>query len=79
MSATLGRRPIFTDAAAAQVVVDALNSIRGEKAYVIAFVVMPDHLHALLVPKEPLTISEVMRSLKGSAAREINRLHDTSG
>jgi putative transposase len=53
--------------------------IRREKAFVIAYAVMRDHLHALLVPKEPWNISQVMRSLKGYASREINRRLGTSG
>jgi REP element-mobilizing transposase RayT len=79
ISKTLDRRPIFAEPAMAEVVVAALEFLRQDQAFVIAYAVMPDHLHALLVPKTPRTIPEVMQSLKGYVAREVNRASGTQG
>ena len=71
-TATAGRQPVFSNAAAAQVVVDALRFLRRERAYVLAYAVMPDHIHVLLVPRAPQTVSSLMQSLKGFTSRAIN-------
>ena len=36
------------------------------------YVLMPDHWHALLLPRAPLTISESVRDVKSVSARSIN-------
>jgi REP-associated tyrosine transposase len=40
---------------------------------VTAWVLLPDHWHAILYPHHPLTISEAMESIKVSSTRRINR------
>jgi REP element-mobilizing transposase RayT len=80
ISVTRSRRPIFTRDDCATVVVDAINSLRGQdKAYVLAYAVLQDHVHLLLVPREPATISIVMHSLKSYTANRLNKLLGTSG
>lgn len=37
----------------------------------LAFVVMPDHFHWLLVLQSAVSLAEVMRSVKGGSARKI--------
>jgi REP element-mobilizing transposase RayT len=63
---------VFGEAANATVVVDALQFLRLERAYVLGYVVMPDHLHVVLVPRGDWTISGLMQSIKGFSARAIN-------
>ena len=46
---------------------------------VLAYAVMPDHLHLLLVPRPSMTLSEVMRLIKGSTARQLNLLKGERG
>ena len=38
----------------------------------LCFVVMPDHVHWLVVLGGRLTLSEIVRSVKGRSARQIN-------
>jgi putative transposase len=45
---------------------------RADRALVIAYVVMPDHFHALVAPRTPWTISKVMLSIKGYTSRVLN-------
>ena len=71
-SVTRDRVPIFRDAPKAQVLIDALQWLRRERSYLLAYVVMPDHFHAVLVPRDSQTISSVMQSVKGYSARCLN-------
>ncbi|MBI2485570.1 MAG: transposase, partial [Deltaproteobacteria bacterium] len=45
----------------------------NEKFYtLIAVIVMPDHVHLLLTPKEDYDLSRIMKGIKGVSARQIN-------
>jgi REP element-mobilizing transposase RayT len=64
--------------AIAQVVVTSLLRGVDEGHYELgAYAVMPNHVHALLLPKIPP--SELMRALKGVTAREANRILGRTG
>src|SRR5690606_16692758 len=52
---------------------------QAEHAYILAYALMPDHLHLLLVPREPLDVSKVLHNLKSFSARAINRGLGRSG
>jgi REP element-mobilizing transposase RayT len=45
----------------------------------LSFVIMPDHLHAIIVPAPRNDISQVMRYIKGRYARLHNQALNTSG
>ena len=44
-----------------------------------AWVSLPDHWHAILLPRHPLTISEVMESIKVGSTLRINARRNESG
>jgi len=51
----------------------------NERFYMlIATVVMPDHVHLLLVPEEKYRLSRIMKGIKGVTARHINLKRGTS-
>ena len=79
VSTTKGRVPVFLDPNCASVVVEAVQFVRRERAYVLAYVVMPEHLHTLLVPRDGTSISQVMQSIKGYTARLVNKIMDRRG
>ena len=79
VSATKDRVPIFSDPACASTVHAAIQFVRHERAYVVAYVVMQDHLHALLVPRDGTSISQVMQSIKGYTARLVNEQLERRG
>ncbi len=57
-----------------------LFDFRTELKYAIyAWVVMPDHLHAIIGLKGDKTISRVMNRIKGVASRKINLLRHKEG
>lgn len=71
VSATRDRVPVFLDPECASLVVEAVQFVRRERAFLLAYVVMPDHLHGLLVPRDGTSISQVMQSIKGYTARRV--------
>ena len=44
----------------------------------IAFVVMPDHIHLIIIPKQK-NISQAMHSIKSFSSKEINRINNENG
>ena len=73
ISVTRARAPIFSDPENAQIVVDAIrHASHAQRAYVLAYAVMPDHLHLLIVPRGDTTISSMMQQIKRFSAKEIN-------
>ena len=72
---TKDRRPLFTDFILARMVISNLRGLHKTGAVdSLAFVLMPDHLHWLFTLGETLDLAEVVRRLKGSSARAIQRL-----
>lgn len=68
---TFKRVPVFRNDYACQLFVDSLAKTKSHCAFkLIAYVIMPDHVHMILNPLER-SISEVMRRLKSSSARLI--------
>jgi type I restriction enzyme R subunit len=63
----------------AKVVADTLLHFDGERYDVGDFVVMPNHVHVLVLPKEGHTLSEILKSWKGFSARQINLLEGREG
>ncbi len=79
VSTTRDRVSVFLDPDCASLVVEAVKFVRRERAYVLAYVVMPEHLHGLLVPRDGTSISQVMQSIKGYTARLVNEKLDRRG
>ena len=79
VTTTRDRVPVFLDPDCASLVIEAVQFVRHERAYVLAYVVMPEHLHALLVPRDGTSISQVMQSIKGYTARLVNEKLDRRG
>jgi putative transposase len=66
-----GRRPIFKSTEACLAVVDVLSELRGEWPFkLIAYVLMPDHIHLVVNPRDG-RIRELGGKLKSSSSRKI--------
>jgi REP element-mobilizing transposase RayT len=63
----------------AQIVAETLRHFEGERAVVISFAVMPNHVHALFVLNPEWSLEKLVRSWKGFTARQINKLLTRSG
>ncbi len=62
-----------------KIVEDALLFFNGKRYDLVAFVVMPNHVHILMKLKEGFDLTEIMRSLKSYTAKEINKSEKKSG
>jgi REP element-mobilizing transposase RayT len=63
----------------ADLVADALRFFVGVRYELRAWVVMPNHVHAVLRPLPGWTLSEVQKSWKGYTAREANKILKRTG
>jgi putative transposase len=76
---TLNRETIFKESIAADMVLEAiLFGRRWRWYYLLSFVIMPDHMHLIIIPRGK-NISECMKSIKGFSARRINSVLDRKG
>jgi REP element-mobilizing transposase RayT len=57
----------------AKIVADALRFHAGQRFDLRAWVVMPNHVHAVLRPLNEFSLSQILQSWKGFTAREANR------
>ena len=72
------RGGILTQESIAQIVLNSLFAGEALLHYDLGpFVIMPNHVHVLLLPK--VNPSQLLKSLKGSTAREANRLLNRTG
>ncbi|MEK7698978.1 MAG: transposase [Planctomycetota bacterium] len=62
-----------------KLVADALCHFDGERYNLHAWVVMPNHVHAVLTPKSPHTLSSILHSWKSFTAKEANSLLGRKG
>jgi REP-associated tyrosine transposase len=72
---------VLRDRAAAKKIVDAMHYFDGQRYELSSYVVMPNHVHAIVRPlsceEEPL--ERILQSWKRHAARAINRLFGMTG
>jgi putative transposase len=47
--------------------------------YLYAVIIMPDHVHLILTPKEDYSLSRIMKGIKGKSARRINENRNEKG
>lgn len=75
---TADRTPLFTDFSLARQAIHHPRRVDGLGfTETLAWVLMPDHLHWLLVLRKG-TLSGALRSMKGGSARAINLMRDAN-
>jgi REP element-mobilizing transposase RayT len=62
-----------------KIVEDALFFFDGKRYDLIAFVVMPNHIHILMKLREGHELTEIMRSIKSFTAKKINENEKSTG
>jgi len=63
---TAGRLPIFRRDATARLLIETLSHYRDQKRFVLhEFVIMPDHIHALLAPAPEISLERAVQFIKG--------------
>jgi len=71
-TSTADARPIFAAPDAARIALDSLRWLReAGRVWILGYVVMPDHVHLVLVLREGVTLPKVMQVWKGFTARSL--------
>lgn len=81
---TRKRRQVFRDDRAAALIVGQLARLRSEMGFallaaLLAYAVMPEHIHILIVPGPAADLPRIMQAIKGRFARTWNQLIGSSG
>jgi REP element-mobilizing transposase RayT len=58
--------------------IETLERFDGQRHDIISAVIMPNHVHLLLRPREG-DLSEILKGIKGTSARRINRVSGRTG
>ena len=73
-SVTSGRMTLFSKPSRALIIQSCIfNGMALQHYWLLAFVVMPDHIHLVVKPRLK-AIDSCVGSLKGASAREVNRM-----
>jgi putative transposase len=76
---TINNYPFFSNPRNANKVVSTLYFGRENNWFnLIAFVIMPDHLHLIIMPRKK-NISQSMHSIKSFSSKEINKINNRNG
>jgi len=70
---------LMRDQMAARIVGNALAHFERERCHQLAWVVMPNHVHAAFIPRPPWTLAKVIRSWKSFTSHAINELVGKKG
>jgi carbamoylphosphate synthase large subunit/REP element-mobilizing transposase RayT len=70
---------VLRDARAAEIVADTLKHFQGERYWLDAFAVMPNHVHAIVQPKSGHSVSDILHSWKSFSAHTINSALNRKG
>lgn len=63
----------------AEMVKAALLHHDGDKYQLVAWVIMPNHVHLLLIPAAGVHLPDILHSIKSFTAQQANKLLDRSG
>jgi REP element-mobilizing transposase RayT len=63
----------------AKIVADALHFFEGQRYRLIAWAVMPNHVHVVVAPRGGRSLAEILLSWKGFTGQEINRAVGRTG
>ncbi|MBI2095064.1 MAG: transposase [Candidatus Omnitrophica bacterium] len=79
-TATKERKQIFCDRKLCRILLVTVEYFKMIFDYQIyGFCIMPDHVHLIIKPTERFDLSFVMKMIKGSFARKVNKLRDQKG
>ncbi|MDP9254124.1 MAG: valine--tRNA ligase [Verrucomicrobiota bacterium] len=70
---------VLRDSKAAEIVTGALRHFAAERYSLLAWVVMPNHVHVLVKPNAKYKLGDILHSWKLFTARRINELRGSSG
>jgi putative transposase len=69
------RRPIFRNRDIACLMMDTLSRYQTEGKFILpVFVIMPDHLHLLIVPNERVSLEKAIQFIKGGFSYRFGKI-----
>lgn len=74
-TSTWQKMSILAKSEAANVLIVTIRGYRSQGRYFLHdFVVMPDHLHMILTPREDISLEKAVQLIKGASSREIGKM-----
>jgi putative transposase len=74
---TAQRRSLFQVTATAELLQQTILDYRGQGKFILhAFVLMPDHFHALITPAPDVSLEKAMQFIKGGFSFRLKSKHD---
>jgi putative transposase len=74
------REALFASEAAARMFMQVLDEVRSEAGFhLLAFVVMPDHIHLIIIPSSSYRLGQIVQLIKGRFSRRYNEMTERSG
>jgi valyl-tRNA synthetase len=70
---------VLKNPGAAKIVADALKHFDGRRYKLGAWVIMPNHVHAIVTPLQGYALGEILHSWKSYMAHEVNKLLGRTG
>ncbi|MBS4015072.1 MAG: transposase [Candidatus Latescibacteria bacterium] len=71
---TENRLPVFKDRKNINILLTVFSKYRQlYKFKIIAFCILPDHFHCLIIPSSTANISKIIKAIKGYSSRLINK------
>jgi putative transposase len=77
---TQGRRPVFATEESALILWSMISQQRDRGRFeLLAFAIMPDHLHLIIIPQGATSVPFIMQEIKKGSARLINKARGKGG
>jgi putative transposase len=79
-TSTINNQKFFLNKDRAEIVINYIYRAKERMIdFLLAFAVMPEHLHLLIIPKNEFTISQIMLFIKKGSSRVIHIKENTNG
>ncbi len=79
-TSTFNNQKFFVNKDRAEIVIDYIYRAKEKMIdFLLAFAVMPEHLHLLIIPRNEFTISQIMLFIKKGSSRVIHIKENTEG
>ena len=79
-TSTFNNQKFFINKDRTEIVIDYIYRAKERMIdFLLAFIVMPEHLHLLIIPKSGFTISQIMLFIKKGSSRVIHIKENTNG
>ncbi|MCK4909631.1 MAG: transposase [Planctomycetes bacterium] len=77
---TENRQPTFNNKKNISLLLNAFNIYRQKYQFkILAYCILPNHLHWLIIPTEQYNISQIMKAIKAYSTKQINKIRGWNG